>query len=346
MTTRGRQATRNSYQLLVGAFDDRPFSRSDALALGLTLGQFRAVCARNLIRRLSRDVYVTEEDHLGGTNDQCSLRVVRVAISRLSGLRFVVAGRAAANVRSLPFIMPPGRTDGRQGVEVLVHHEDAGRCGRRIDGAIIRPVSALPTDAEMILGVPVTSAPHTAIDLARMGTRPNLRIRAEALPVPEALVPLDAAARELGAETPAAARDLFRSLRGRFRYAPGIRLVDAAVEFVDPRSESPLESWARGYMLAFGIPSPQLQHCITGGDGITYRVDFCWPDARVIVEVDGLAKYGETPVEVRASKRRELERQRALEAAGWIVIRWTWDDLARDPWGLMRHLGTLLHCAA
>jgi very-short-patch-repair endonuclease len=91
---------------------------------------------------------------------------------------------------------------------------------------------------------------------------------------------------------------------------------------------------------------PLTQYAVTGADGQEYRVDFCWPSSRVIVEVDGLAKYGDTPHEVRVNKKRELERQRALEAEGWTVIRWTWDDLVRDPWALIRNLRPLLHAAA
>lgn len=346
MATHGRQATENSHALLLSAFGAHPFRRSDALALGLTLGQFRAVCARQLVCRLSRDVYVAQVEPTTDVNEPTGLQAVRAATARLSGLRFVVAGRAAATLRNLPFVRPPGRGDGRQGVEVLLHRDDVGRCGRRKDGAIIRPVPRLPQDAESLFDIPVTSVAHTAIDLVRMGTRPCTRLRAQALPLPESLVPLDAATRRLGAETPQQARELIAAYRPRFRHAPGIRSVDSALEFIDPRSESPLESWARGYMLALGVPTPQLQHLLTGADGRTYRVDFCWPEARVIVEVDGLAKYGDTPIEVRANKRREIERQRALEAAGWIVIRWTWDDLARDPWALMRHLNRLVTRAA
>ena len=346
MNPSGRQATLMSHELLLSAFGANPFSRSDALAVGLTLGQLRAVCSRQLITRLSRDVYIATTESSNDTMEPPGLQSLRSATARLSGLRFVVAGRAAARIQDLPFVCPPGRSDGRQGVEILLHRDDAGRCGRRSGGAIIRPVRRLPEDAESLFGIPVTSLAHTAFDLVRMGTRPNTRLRAQALPLPESLVPLDAAARRLGATTPAQAREIMQAYRPRFRHAPGIRSVDSAMEFVDPRSESPLESWARGYMLAFGVPEPDLQYLLVGADGNTYRVDFCWPKARVIVEVDGLSKYGDTPLEVRASKKRELERQRALEAAGWLVIRWTWDDLARDPWALMRHLNMLLSRAA
>lgn len=86
--------------------------------------------------------------------------------------------------------------------------------------------------------------------------------------------------------------------------------------YVDPRAESPLESWSRGYMVVYGLPMPLLQHTLVGADGMSYRVDFYWPDARLIGEADGLAKYGDDPKAFRRAKAEEVSRQRALQAEG------------------------------
>jgi len=61
------------------------------------------------------------------------------------------------------------------------------------------------------------------------------------------------------------------------------------------------------------------------------RVDFAWPELKVIVEFDGAEKYhryrlpGETieQMVMREKRREDLIR----EATGWIVIRITWADL-------------------
>ena len=98
-------------------------------------------------------------------------------------------------------------------------------------------------------------------------------------------------------------------------------------------------------MTVFGVPLPVLQQQIFGADGIRYRVDFCWPEFKVIGEADGLEKYGDTPAEVRRAKKRERDRQRALEAAGWIVIRWTWDELLADPKKVMARIHQTLRSA-
>lgn len=198
----------------------------------------------------------------------------------------------------------------------------------------------------MVDGNPVTSVLHAAIDVVRMGIRPGTRTRALSLPIPEALVVLDAATSTLGVHDPEGAVRLIETMRPRFWHCTGIRAVDEAMPYVDPLAESPLESWSRGHMIVGGVPAPLTQQIVTGADGVDYRVDFCWPGARVIGEADGLAKYGDTPAQVREAKRREWARQRALEAAGWIVIRWTWDELARDPMAVMRRILFAMQLAA
>jgi very-short-patch-repair endonuclease len=47
---------------------------------------------------------------------------------------------------------------------------------------------------------------------------------------------------------------------------------------------------------------------------------------RLIVEVDG-ARYHDTPF----ARRNDLNKQARLEAAGYRVIRLTWDQVTRRP---------------
>ncbi|GHE12443.1 DUF559 domain-containing protein [Klenkia taihuensis] len=55
-------------------------------------------------------------------------------------------------------------------------------------------------------------------------------------------------------------------------------------------------------------------------------LDRCWPEAGLVVELDGAAHH--TSPEDR---RRDLERDRLLSAAGWLVLRFTYADVVRDP---------------
>ena len=69
------------------------------------------------------------------------------------------------------------------------------------------------------------------------------------------------------------------------------------------------------------------------------RVDFLWPGARLIVEVDGMGKYAE-PSALQAEKTR----QNRLVAAGYTVLRFTWADIHRRPDAVVRMINTkLLH---
>ena len=54
--------------------------------------------------------------------------------------------------------------------------------------------------------------------------------------------------------------------------------------------------------------------------------DIAFPAARLIVEVDGLAHHS-TPDRFQ----RDRTRQNALVAAGWTVLRFTWQDLVERP---------------
>lgn len=103
-----------------------------------------------------------------------------------------------------------------------------------------------------------------------------------------------------------------------------------AWDFARSDSESPGESRSRALIHDLGFKPPSLQVPIQTDKG-AYRVDFCWEEARVIGEFDGRVKYfddrvlnGRDPREVLYA---EKQREDALRRAGWIVIRWTWQDL-------------------
>lgn len=97
------------------------------------------------------------------------------------------------------------------------------------------------------------------------------------------------------------------------------------VSMIDPRLESVLEciSWSR--FLEAGIPPPTPQAEIAGASGRRWRVDFLFDD-RVIGECDGAVKYADG-----RTLWREKKRQEDLEQAGYIVVRWTWEEILYHP---------------
>jgi hypothetical protein len=90
----------------------------------------------------------------------------------------------------------------------------------------------------------------------------------------------------------------------------------------DGTSESAGESRTRWLLHVVGLPAPEPQAWIWGEGGFSARVDFLFRAERVVVEFDGLLKYG-TVHDVTAEKLRED----ALRRLGYEVVRLTWADL-------------------
>ena len=118
-----------------------------------------------------------------------------------------------------------------------------------------------------------------------------------------------------------------------------------ALKAADGRAESPLETLSRLLFQAEGIPTPLLQFLVLDRQGrFVARCDFGWPDFRILGEADGMAKYttllrpGETAADAIL---REKQRENALQALGWIVFRWCYDDLL-NPGRLVARLRALL----
>ena len=113
--------------------------------------------------------------------------------------------------------------------------------------------------------------------------------------------------------------------------------VMRVLDFAGFLSESVLESHARVLWAAAGLPPPVQQAVIRRDGRFVARVDFLWPDVRLIVEVDGLGKYRE-PGELQ----REKARQNTLVALGYTVMRFTWHDIRERPDAVVRMINTEL----
>jgi very-short-patch-repair endonuclease len=89
-------------------------------------------------------------------------------------------------------------------------------------------------------------------------------------------------------------------------------------------------------LLRSGLPAIREFTVWDGGEFIA-RVDFCWPEARLIVEADGFRWHGG-----RRAWQRDRERRNRLTTMGWSVIQVTWDDLTRRPDALIDTIRSLL----
>lgn len=186
-------------------------------------------------------------------------------------------------------------------------HVTADRHGHAPHGLRVHEGTVPLEDLALVDGVRCTSVARTALDVGRRR------------PLPESLVVLDAAARTAGTEALAAA---YARLGGH----KDLRSLAWAASLADPRSESPLESASRGVMISANLPVPDLQVWVRDRSDRDHRVDFLWPERGVVGEADGWGKYAAME-DVRAEKRRED----ALRDAGFVVVRWTSDELWRTP---------------
>ena len=106
---------------------------------------------------------------------------------------------------------------------------------------------------------------------------------------------------------------------------------------VDASSESAGESLTRCLLMEHRLPLPVTQYPISC-EGRNYRVDFAWPEVRVILEFDGEQKY----VDHSGRDRYEAARDRALTRAGWTVVHLTWADIFNKELEVVTHLRNLL----
>ena len=85
------------------------------------------------------------------------------------------------------------------------------------------------------------------------------------------------------------------------------------------------------------VRAAQLPHPRTNVRVGHHEVDFLWPDERLIVEVDGFAFHSS-----RAAFERDRAKDRALHAAGYVVLRITWRQLVDEPEAVVAALATAL----
>ena len=117
-----------------------------------------------------------------------------------------------------------------------------------------------------------------------------------------------------------------RDVHGRVR---GIRAAREALELVRPGADSPQESRLRARLVLDGVPEPAVNPCIRLATGQRLRVDLVWAEAKVAVEYDGDQHRTD-----RRQWREDRERDAALRAEGWEVIRVTADVFRPGHWEL------------
>ncbi|WP_448852619.1 hypothetical protein [Corynebacterium sp. 335C] len=231
-----------------------------------------------------------------------------------------LAGRAAAVVRGFPLLRPLEAID-------LAHagRHNAGRVTAGAPGAPpVRLRHVRTARAELVDGVACASAGDVMVDLAR----------ADAFD--EAVAVGDAFLRRGGCVT-----DLLTGI-----VSPGGRVRShAAMEALavaSPYSESPLESKGKAALHRAGIGGWVQQDMLVrvADDKPLGRVDFWFPAAGVVLELDGRVKYDGEFGEPAAVVHRERRREKLLVNEGVPVVRGGFEEL--DDGSLLAALGRVL----
>jgi hypothetical protein len=176
---------------------------------------------------------------------------------------------------------------------------------RRHGGVLAFRSSTLGGEVTRLRGIPITSISRTLLDLARTVSQ-----RALARAVREAVRLEHTTLVQLG--------DRLGDYRGR---RGSRRLADVIARYAGlplERARSGAEIMALEILRASGRSLPRLNVRIAGEEA-----DLSWPDARLIVEIDGGPFH--------LDRGEDARKQRRWERAGWIVRRISSDEVYESP---------------
>jgi hypothetical protein len=171
-----------------------------------------------------------------------------------------------------------------------------------------RPLDVAGLGTVRHVGIPVTDPLRTLVDLGAVAPAA----------VPDALAHLAVVAR-LTRRALAATLDR-HSQSGR----PGVvALRRALAEWpLDRPPDSVLEPAMAALCARYGLPLPAFHAHICG-----FEVDFAWWTGQLIAECDGWEYHGRDA----RGFARDRERDPVLIANGWVVVRFSWEQVTRRP---------------
>jgi hypothetical protein len=267
--------------------------------------------------RVRRGVYIAAD---AWPDDSSGQHLVRAYAELAVNPVAVVSHETAALAWRLPHPGFGAWSDSRVALTVPAGAVHKSRSGAVVQHLLPLPVPHVTRDPN---GYPVTTVQRTAVDLAA------------SLPLPEALVLLDAAARLLCQSLVVGARRrdfanprLVKASRDMLLEAASVRTLPAlgsAIHRSDPGRESPAESLSAGWFARAGLPTPLFQPPLVTPFGTVYP-DCLWPEERLVGECDGAVKYADASGYVK-----EKEREQILRDLDYRIVRWLAKEIMIDP---------------
>jgi very-short-patch-repair endonuclease len=158
--------------------------------------------------------------------------------------------------------------------------------------------------------------PEDVVDGTATSVELTLLQCGRSLPFDEALAVVDSALRH--GVPPATLRRVALTVAG-----PGTPQVRRLAAVGDDRAANPFESVLRA--IALGVPGLHVRPQVRIATQPPARVDLADEDLGIVLEADSFAWHGD-----RAALRSDARRYDLLVAAGWIVLRFAWEDVMHD----------------
>lgn len=223
------------------------------------------------------------------------------AASLWAGQRGLVSGRAAAALWELD-----GCPEGP--IELLVTGHPKSPDARIV---LRYAITVAPADGTIHRGLRVTTPSRTLLELGHLLTAEGLELAAE-----------DAFRRGL-----TSAARLRWMLEREWQGLPGAPALRA---LLDARASRPTDSALEVKLFALlrgaKIKLPQRQVEIREGDRFLGRVDFVYPDERLVIEAHSFRFHSG-----RGPWDHDVQRDKAFRRAGWRVLYVTYEDISKRP---------------
>lgn len=274
-------------------------------AAGVSLHQIERRVGR-LLTRVSQGTYI-----VGRASPTVLLTAALAALPSAAACH-----HWAATEHRLP--LPPGGE-----VSVMLD----GRTRRRIHGVRIRYTRWLPPDDVTVgpSGLRVTTVARTICDLA--GELPPARTSHL---IEHAVL--------AGLMTPGQFQACAVAWCRRGRSGSSvIRRLDHELLDDQPVPASVLEHRAFALFLRAGLTGWVTQYTPPWYDGVRGIVDAAWPERRVIVELDGRRWHA-----TAQALGDDRQRDRAAVLAGWVTVRFSWQEIVHRPDTVITELQAVL----
>jgi hypothetical protein len=268
---------------------DWVLATSELIALGMSRGQIQRAVRDGLLHPVFRGVYAVGRPQLS-FEGRCRAALLAC------GPAAAISHASAARLWSI--------RAGTGAVHVTVPRARVGHRGL----CVHRPLSLLPDEIVVRNGIAATTVARTLLDVAAT--------------VPEATVAR--MLHEADVQRVGDLRAVHAVLEAHPAHRGGAKLGRALALEVAP-TRSGLEREFLALCASAGLPKPLVNRHLWSADRLE-EVDFHWPAARFVVEVDG-NRYHST----RYRRRRDAEKTRRLEAAGWTVRRFSDLDVELTP---------------